>query len=63
MSKRKRQSKRPLTHEELEGFQIQINEFGQIESTFGIDRINTFLNEHVEDKKLNESSDSASEEE
>ncbi len=54
MSKRKRTSKRPATHQELKGFQIQINEFGQIESTFGIDKINTFLNEHVEDRQLGE---------
>lgn len=63
MSKRKRTSKRPATHQELKGFQIQINEFGQIESTFGIDKINTFLNEHVEDRKLNEKPEDSSDQE
>jgi hypothetical protein len=52
MTRKRKKSKRPLTHEELEGFDIQINEFGQITSTFGIDKINIFLNDHVEDKKL-----------
>ncbi len=36
----------------LEGFDIKINEFGEIESNFDIDRINVFLDKNVEDKKL-----------
>jgi len=52
MSKRKRNIKRPLTHEDLKGFDIKINEFGQIVTTFEVDKVNKFLNEHVEDKKI-----------
>jgi hypothetical protein len=33
---------------------IQVNELGQIVKNFDIDRINTFLNEHVPDKKFTE---------
>lgn len=52
MSKRKRTPKRPLTHEQLEGFDILINEFGQIVTSFEVDKLNVFLNEHTDDKKL-----------
>ena len=38
----------------LEGFDIKINEFGEIESNFNIDKINEFLNENLDDKKLTE---------
>lgn len=39
-------------HEGLRGFDIRVNEFGEMESTFEIDRINAFLNKEVHDKKL-----------
>lgn len=39
-------------HDELKGFDIKLNEFGEMESTFAIDKLNEFLNENVEDKKL-----------
>ena len=44
----------PKVHEELSGFDIKINPFGELESNFAIDKLNTFLDENVEDKKLNE---------
>ncbi len=31
-------------HKSLEGFDIKVNSFGQMESTFEIDKLNTFLN-------------------
>jgi len=31
-------------HEELEGFDISIDSFGQMQSSYGIDKLNTFLN-------------------
>jgi len=37
---------------DLKGFDIKINEFGEIESNFNIDKINEFLNKNLEDKKL-----------
>ncbi len=42
----------PEAHDELKGFDIRINEFGQIRSTLPIDRLNAFLNENLQDKKL-----------
>ncbi|MEP6795669.1 MAG: hypothetical protein ABJB16_15170 [Saprospiraceae bacterium] len=45
-------SSRPSFHESLKGFDIKVNSFGEMESTFEIDRINDFLNKEVQDKKL-----------
>lgn len=42
----------PAVHEELKGFEIKINEFGVMETSYNIDTLNEFLNENVEDKKL-----------
>jgi len=41
-------------HKELKGLKININPFGEIETNYDINKINDFLNEHVEDKKLKE---------
>ncbi len=43
---------KPNVNKELDGLNISINSFGQIQSSFDIDQINEFLNMHVEDKKL-----------
>ncbi len=43
---------RPSFHESLKGFDIKVNSFGEMESTFEIDRLNEFLNKEVHDKKL-----------
>ena len=48
-SKGKKKSK---VHKDLEGFEIKVNEHGEIISNYSIDRINEFLNRNVEDKKL-----------
>ena len=45
--------KRPDVSKELEGLNININSLGEIQSTYDIDKINEFLDTHVEDKKLN----------
>lgn len=42
----------PTVHEKLTGFNIQINEFGQIVSNVAVDKLNSFLDDHVEDKKF-----------
>jgi len=55
MPKKKPTKGRPEVHDELKGFDIKINEFGEIISNFGVERINDFLNENVDDKKLRES--------
>ena len=51
MSKKK-ETKKPKVHEELEGFDIKINELGEIESNISIDKLNKFLDKNVEDKKF-----------
>ena len=52
MPKKMKKKGKPVVHEELDGFNIKINEFGEMETTVPIDRLNSFLNEKVEDKKL-----------
>lgn len=56
MSKKKpanpNEPERPRVHKELDGFNIQINSFGEITNSYDIDRINQFLNKTVDDKKL-----------
>lgn len=49
----KKEDKKPDMHDDLDGFSIRINRFGEIQSNFEIDKLNTFLNDNVEDKKLN----------
>lgn len=39
-------------HQSLKGFDVNINEFGEISHEINIDLLNTFLNENVQDKKL-----------
>ncbi len=50
--KKYQEKKKPDVNKELDGLDIQINSFGEIQSSFDIDKINKFLNKHVEDKKL-----------
>ncbi|MFL0682328.1 MAG: hypothetical protein ACK4SF_04045 [Algoriphagus aquaeductus] len=61
MSKKKKKEEDPKVHEELKGFKMEINSFGEISSSFSIDKINEFLNKNVEDKKLKDRDDSKSE--
>ncbi|MGF7215944.1 hypothetical protein GGR92_002084 [Spirosoma lacussanchae] len=51
------ENEKPRVHKELEGFDIQINSFGEITTSFDIDRINQFLNRTVDDKKLRHRTD------
>ncbi len=57
MPKKKSQKGKPQVNEELKGFEIQINEFGEIKSNFDTDKLNDFLNKNVDDKKLREEKD------
>ena len=43
---------KPDVSKELKGLNININSLGEIQSTYDIDKINEFLDSHVEDKKL-----------
>jgi len=56
---KKKNNKKPEVHKDLEGFDIKINEFGEIETNVKVEQLNEFLDENVPDKKL----DSTSEEE
>ena len=56
-SKKSKNSKAPNVNDELEGLDITINSFGEIQSTYDIDKINEFLNKHVKDKKLSPGED------
>lgn len=46
------EKKKPDVSQELEGLDISINSLGEIQSTFDVDKLNEFLDSHVEDKKL-----------
>ncbi len=39
-------------HPDLGNFSVAVTEFGEIEGSIDIDKINTFLNHNVADKKL-----------
>ncbi len=52
--------KKPKVHDELTGFNIKIDEFGEISSNLNIDKLNQFLDENVEDKKLIEKNEKES---
>lgn len=56
MSK-KQDKKKPKVHKDLDGFDISVDEFGEVKSTFEIDKINKFLNRNVDDKKLRDRED------
>ena len=48
---------KPKVHKELNGFDISIDQFGEIRSNMNIEKINEFLNKNVDDKKLQERND------
>lgn len=53
----KKNKPKPRVHKELQGFDISIDSFGEIKSNMNIEKINAFLNENVDDKKLAERQD------
>lgn len=54
MPRKKKKEGDPEVHDDLKGFDIRINEFGEIISTFDVEKLNSFLNENTEDKKLSD---------
>ncbi len=52
----KKQGK-PRVHKELSGFEVSIDQFGELKSNMPIEKLNEFLNENVDDKKLAERGD------
>ncbi|HEY9488287.1 MAG TPA: hypothetical protein VIQ51_08145 [Chryseosolibacter sp.] len=53
----KRITPKPRVHKDLQGFDIEIDSFGEIKSNTNIEKINEFLNKNVDDKKLAERQD------
>jgi hypothetical protein len=53
--------KKTSVNPELEGFDIRINPFGEIQSNFDIEEINEFLNRKLKDKKLKNKASSGKE--
>ena len=52
-----KKGEKPRVNKDLKGFEISINQFGEIKSNLKIESINEFLNENVDDKKLAERQD------
>ncbi|MFN3403270.1 MAG: hypothetical protein ACK40G_04190 [Cytophagaceae bacterium] len=58
MAKRKSAKReKPRVSKDLDGFDIKINTFGEIVSSFDLDKINDFLDKNVDDKKLRDRKD------
>lgn len=57
MKYKKKRKKNAKVHEDLDGLDIKINKFGEIESNMDIDELNRFLTEYVKDKKLEDRDD------
>ncbi|WP_143962779.1 hypothetical protein [Litoribacter populi] len=57
MAKKSKKDENPKVNPDLEGFKMKINSFGEISSSFPIDKINEFLNRNVDDKKLRDRDD------
>jgi hypothetical protein len=53
---------KPKVNKALEGFDIQVNSFGEIITNYDINKINDFLNKNVDDKKLRDRDDLFTEE-
>ena len=52
IDKSKNEEKKPKVNKDLNGFDIVVNSFGEIKTTFDLDKLNEFLDKNVEDKKL-----------
>ena len=52
LKSKEKKVEKPRVHQDLQGFDIEINSFGEIRTSYDIDKINAFLNRNVDDKKL-----------
>lgn len=52
MAKQPAKKKKPRVHKDLQGFEVSINQFGELKTNMNIEKINEFLNKNVDDKKL-----------
>ena len=50
----KQQPGKAKSHPELGIFDVSVTEFGEIEGSMSIDKINKFLDKNVKDKKLSD---------
>jgi len=58
MAKNKEEKKpKPKVHKDLNGFDVSIDQFGEIRSNMNIEKLNEFLDKNVDDKKLAERDD------
>ena len=48
---------KPRVHKELDGFEVSIDQFGELKSNMKIEKLNEFLDKNVDDKKLAERDD------
>lgn len=53
----KKEKETPKVNKDLEGFDIRINSFGEIVTSYDLDKINGFLDKNVDDKKLKNRAD------
>jgi hypothetical protein len=51
-NKKKNETKSIKVRDSIKDFDIQINSFGEIVTNYDVDKINEFLNENIQDKKL-----------
>jgi len=52
-----KKKRKPRVHKELDGFEISIDQFGELNSNLAIEKLNQFLDKNVDDKKLAERDD------
>lgn len=52
--KRPKPVRKPRVHKNLAGLEVSIDPFGEIKTSMNIEKINKFLDDNVEDKKLTE---------
>lgn len=58
MAKRKKdENQKPKVAKELDGLELNVDSFGEIQNSLSIDKINEFLNKNVDDKKLRDRED------
>ena len=48
---------KPRVHKDLQGLDIVIDQFGEIKANMNIEKLNEFLDQNVDDKKLAERDD------
>lgn len=56
-SKSKSDKSKPSVHDQLKSMDIRVNEMGEIIKDYDIDDINSFLDQKVKDKKLDNDTD------